>query len=317
MEFATLPPETNSARMYTGPGARSLMDAAIAWEGLSGRLRRAAAQYRAVMVPTHAAAAYARWLQVLAEHAEQTADRARSAASAYELALAATVHPSAVAANRSLRTWLAQTNHLAQASPAIADAEADYDQMWAQDAATMYAYAAFSAEVVTDDPFPPPPGSGITPDDTPGSWALTSAPEVVATGGQVLSAICHTLRALSASPPRAFETFLAPVTVPLSKLASVCGHSDFAINRLSHLNKQATLDNAAALLTRLPQRVRAANAATGLGRATSVGMLSVPRAWLARTPEVGTAPWPSAVNTEMRYRFANSRRTSSRRRQSP
>ncbi|MCV7028740.1 PPE family protein [Mycobacterium sherrisii] len=316
MDFATLPPETNSARMYTGPGARSLMDAAIAWEGLAGRLRRTAAQYDAVMMPSRAAAAYVHWLQVLAEHAEQTADRARAAASAYELALAATVHPSAVAANRSLRTWLAETNHLAQASPAIADAEADYDQMWAQDAATMYAYAAFSAEVVTDTPFPPPPGSGITPDDTPGSWELTSAPEVVATGDAVISAICDTLTALATSPRTAFESSLAPVTVPLSKLGSLCGDSDFAINRLSYLNKQATLANAAALLALLPNRERAANAGAGLGRAVSVGSLSAPRGWMAATPLPAAAEWPSAVNAETRYRFAHSRRTSSRPRQS-
>lgn len=333
MDFATLPPETNSARMYSGPGSGSLRDAAIAWDALSARLRRAAAQYGAVMAPTQAVAAYVRWLQVLAEHAEQTAARARGAASAYELALAAMVHPSAIAANRRLRTWLAEANQLAQETPAIADADADYDQMWAQDAATMYAYAAACAEVLTETPFPPPPGTDVTPDDPPASWELASAPEVIATGGTVISAICDTLTALPTSPPTAFASSLAPVTVPLSKLGSLCGHSDFAINRLSYLNKQATLHNAAALLTLLPNRAPTANAASGLGRAISIGALSVPRAWTVGATRAAAWPsateWPSTVDVVdvvnvvnlvsagTRHRFAQSRHTNSRHRRSP
>ncbi|MBS2079620.1 PPE domain-containing protein, partial [Mycobacterium tuberculosis] len=34
MDFAALPPEINSARIYAGPGPGSMLAAASAWEGL-------------------------------------------------------------------------------------------------------------------------------------------------------------------------------------------------------------------------------------------------------------------------------------------
>ena len=50
-----------------------------------------------------------------------------------------------IAANRSLLATLVATNLLGQNSPTIAATEAQYMQMWAQDAAAMYAYAGSSA----------------------------------------------------------------------------------------------------------------------------------------------------------------------------
>jgi PPE-repeat protein len=47
------------------------------------------------------------------------------------------VHPSAVAANRASLAVLVSTNLLGQNAPAIAAAEAQYMEMWAQDAAAM------------------------------------------------------------------------------------------------------------------------------------------------------------------------------------
>ena len=45
MDFAFLPPEINSGRMYTGPGAAPMLQAAAAWDGLSAELTSAAASY--------------------------------------------------------------------------------------------------------------------------------------------------------------------------------------------------------------------------------------------------------------------------------
>ncbi|MBO0884870.1 MAG: PPE domain-containing protein, partial [Mycobacterium sp.] len=42
MDFAALPPEVNSARMYAGSGAGSMLAAAVAWDGLAAELRSAA-----------------------------------------------------------------------------------------------------------------------------------------------------------------------------------------------------------------------------------------------------------------------------------
>ena len=161
--------------------------------------------------------------------------------------------------------------------------------MWAQDVDTMYAYAEASADAATITPFTSPPataepGENVT--RAPGSRALKAAPEVISAGHQLISTIPDALVALSASPLTTFDAFLSPVTASLSKLSSLSAPSDFAINHLNSLNKQAALHSAAALLCLLPNRARAggAPASTGVGRATSVGKLSVPRAWTASTP---------------------------------
>ncbi|WP_445161172.1 PPE family protein [Mycobacterium sp. Dal123C01] len=306
MDFGTLPPETNSGLMYSGPGSRSMMNAAIAWDGLADRLYNTAARCSSVISTlaagwqgpaatalTQAAATHTGWLNTVAAQAQRMATQAKSAANAYELALAAMVHPSAIEANRMLRTWLAETNCLGQSSPVLADAESDYDQMWAQDVDTMYTYAAASADAVTVTPFLSPPPAGAEPGVTqaPGSWALTAAPEVISAGCQVVSTIPDALDALSASPLTPFDVFLSPVTASLSKLSSLSAPSDFAINHLNSLNKRAALNNAVALLSRLPNRSRAGGAAstTGLGCATAVGTLSVPQGWVAKTPRPVTA----------------------------
>ncbi|MDT5116133.1 MAG: hypothetical protein QOE30_1872 [Mycobacterium sp.] len=303
MDIGTLPPETNSGLMYSGPGSRSMMDAAIAWDGLAARLYNAAAQCHSVISKlaagwqgpaattlTQAAATHAGWLNAVAAQADRTATQAMSAANAYDLALAAMVPPSAIQANRMLRTWLAETNCLGQSSPALADAESDYDQMWAQDVDTMYTYAAACADAVTVTPFLSPPPVGTEPGvaRAPGSWALQAAPEVISAGCQVVSTIPDALDALFASPLTTFDAFLSPVTSSLSKLGSLSAPSDFAISHLNSLNKRAALDNAAALFSRLPNRSRAGGATTGFGRATSVGTLSVPQGWVAKTPRPAT-----------------------------
>jgi PPE-repeat protein len=88
--------------------------------------------------------------------AEQTANQARAAAAAFEAAFAATVPPPVIAANRSLLSFLIATNILGQNTLAIAATEAQYAEMWAQDAAAMYSYAGSSAAAATLSPFTPP-----------------------------------------------------------------------------------------------------------------------------------------------------------------
>lgn len=92
-----------------------------------------------------AAVPYVAWLTTTAGQALQTANQARAAALAYQSAFAMTVPPPVIAANRSLLMTLIATNVLGQNTPAIAATEAQYAEMWAQDAAAMYGYAASSA----------------------------------------------------------------------------------------------------------------------------------------------------------------------------
>ena len=48
MDFGTYPPEINSLRMYTGPGAAPMLTAAQAWQGLAAELHSAASSYQSV-----------------------------------------------------------------------------------------------------------------------------------------------------------------------------------------------------------------------------------------------------------------------------
>lgn len=169
LDFAQLPPEINSALMYAGPGSAPLLAAAAAWEGLAIELRSAAAAYAAVMAgltdgPWQGPAASAMlaavapqvaWLLGTGAKAEQAATQAVAAAGAYELAFAETVPPPVIAANRALLTELLATNFLGQNIPAIAATEAQYGEMWAQDAGAMYGYAGESAAASTLPPFEP------------------------------------------------------------------------------------------------------------------------------------------------------------------
>ena len=97
---------------------------------------------------------YVSWLSTTAGQAEDTANQARASAAAYETAFMGTVPPPVIAANRVLLATLIATNFLGINTPAIMATEAQYMEMWAQDAATMYAYSASSA--LTSDVGPAP-----------------------------------------------------------------------------------------------------------------------------------------------------------------
>src|ERR1700678_466150 len=170
VDFGALPPEINSGRMYAGAGSGPLAAAAVAWEGLASQLGSAAQSYRAVVSDltagpwvgpsslsmAAAAAPYVAWMSTTASQAEQTASQLISAIAAYEAAFTATVPPPVIVANRSLLAMLVATNILGQNTPAIAATEAQYAEMWAQDAAAMYGYAGASAAATTLTPFSAP-----------------------------------------------------------------------------------------------------------------------------------------------------------------
>jgi PPE-repeat protein len=160
--FARLPPEINSALIFSGPGPGPLLAAANAWDGLAGELASSASSFSSVTsdlangawqgasstammaLATH----YVNWLSAAAAQAEEVSHQASAIATAFEVALSATVQPAMVAANRALVQALAVNNHLGQNTPAIADIEAAYEQMWAADVAAMSGYHADASAAV-------------------------------------------------------------------------------------------------------------------------------------------------------------------------
>jgi PPE-repeat protein len=156
MNFSVLAPEINSARMFSGAGSAPMLNAAAAWDGLASELGSAASSFSSVTsgltaqawqgpasaAMTAAAAPYANWLNAAATQATGAAGQARAVAGAFEAARAATVHPLLVAANRNGLVQLVMSNIFGQNAPAIAAAEAEYEQMWAQDVAALAGYHA-------------------------------------------------------------------------------------------------------------------------------------------------------------------------------
>ncbi|OCB35798.1 hypothetical protein A5676_23195 [Mycobacterium malmoense] len=259
MDFGALPPEVNSGRMYLGPGPATLLAASAAWESLALELISAAAGYESVITtltqdwtgPTSmsmaaAAAPYVVWLRATAELCEQSATQATAAAAAYEAAYAMTVPPPLIAANRTQLMALIATNVLGQNTPAIMATEAQYGEMWAQDATAMYTYAASSASAAAFSAFAPPPQT-TNPGGIPGqAGAVTHATATRVAGtaqtasGHAMSSVPQALQGLStpgsSSTLNASETAMgtgaslgtsgasAPVSA-LSSLTSASGKS--------------------------------------------------------------------------------------------
>ncbi|MEB3023545.1 PPE family protein [[Mycobacterium] crassicus] len=171
MDYGSIPPEINSARMYAGAGSGPMLAAAASWNSLAAELRAAASSFEWLVASlasqvwwgpsatamTAAADPYIIWMTVTAEQAEQTAAQAYAAAEAYASAYAMTVPPLTIANNRVLLASLVNTNALGLNAAAIAATEARYGQMWAQDAVAMYGYAAASATASQLIPFPDAP----------------------------------------------------------------------------------------------------------------------------------------------------------------
>lgn len=231
MDFGALPPEINSGRMYAGPGPGSMLAAAAAWDGLAAELHSAATSYHTVVSEltngpwlgpasasmAAAAATNVAWMTTTATQAEQTGAQAKAAAAAFEAAFAMTVPPPVVAANRSLLATLVATNFLGQNTPAIMATEADYMEMWAQDATAMYGYAGASAAATTMTPFTPP-----TQTTNPSGLFGQTAAVAQATGTPAASAQT-TLSQLTSAVPAALQQLASPAASTSSSTSGLSG----------------------------------------------------------------------------------------------
>lgn len=320
MDFGILPPEINSARMYSGPGSSPLLTVASAWSGLAAELSATANDYETVISglqsqgwvgPSSEAMANSIWpyvarLRATAAATEQSASKARIAASAYEAAFAATVPPPQIAANRAELTGLISTNVVGQNSAAIAAAEAQYGEMWSQDAATMYAYAASCATATSVTPFVSPPQTtsptaAATQAGTLARAAATTAGTAQSTLSRLISEVPGVLQALTsplasaasstAGPIERFLEWYAPFanffydTLGLPFFgAGITSFFAATAKTAGAIGPAAAAPAATVAATGAAEAVGAGPVSASLAQASTVGKLSVPHTWEGATP---------------------------------
>jgi PPE-repeat protein len=215
MDFGALPPEVNSDRMYVDPASATLLAASEGWQGLAADLYGAASSYQSVvsglideswvgplsmsMSMLAAVTPYLQWMWTAAAQCEEAATRATAAAAAYETAFAMTVPPPTVVANRIRLATLIATNFLGQNTPAIAATEAEYPEMWAQDAAAMNNYAVSSATASTFKTFMSPPQTANPSGFAAHAGAVIRAASTKAqtTSAQLISSVPQALKSLA------------------------------------------------------------------------------------------------------------------------
>jgi len=305
LNFSWLPPEINSARIFTGEGSGSLFLAASAWDGLASDLSASASSFQSVLSSlangawsgpaslsmAAAAAPYVTWLSGAAETAQAAASQARTAASAFESALAATVPLPLVTANRASFTSLVETNFLGQNTPAIAATEFDYVEMWAQDVAAMLGYHAGATSVAAAvSPFTLPPvslssltglvSSAVAP-LAGASSALSVIPSAVGEVSSLASAL--PLSSLEAVAQVAFYP-ASLIISPLLQVAQLGARATPAVAGASAAADVPKFVNAAAPAKGLGGVGGLGSPAAGLGKARLVGAMSVPPTWQGSTP---------------------------------
>ena len=342
MDFAMLPPEINSGRIYTGPGSGPIMAVAAAWDALAEDLYATANSDQAVIseltgqawsgpaaaAMASAAAPFTAWAAATAAQAQRAATQARAAAAAYEAAFALTVPPPVITANRSLLQALIATNFFGQNLPSIAATEADYAEMWTQDATAMYSYASASAAASKLTPFTEPQpvtnpaglaGQAAAVAHAASMPAGTANTQAVVSGmSRLLSAVPGALRQLAqgtasgtATSGGGLSSLLA--TSPLEYLTLLTPYE--ASTGTARLGLQAASFTKASAesvpstqafgLASLPQPTAASGLTTGaagtpvvaqLGRAASAGGLSVPQNWATSAPVIQLQATPTTAS---------------------
>ena len=326
--------------MYTGAGSGPLLAASTAWSNLAAELSTTATSWDSIIgtlseqwtgVGSTAAAAaaqpYVGWLTKTAAAAEQAAAQAQASAAAYEAAFAGVVPPPLIAANRSLLATLVATNFLGINTPAIAATEAQYAEMWVQDAVTLTTYEAASTAAAVLQPLTP-----AAPTTSPAAAATqTAAVTQAATANPAASSLQGVLSGLLSGDPSSIGTGLFnALPVPVQNLLNAAdgflgtplifngiqqvgvtaawfvgntiptaislGHTLAAAApaAVSGVSSVTPLAGAAAIGEgTLVNSVMGSGASGALGGSTALGGLSVPAAWSSAAPATlasSTAP---------------------------
>jgi PPE-repeat protein len=232
-DFASRPPEINSALIYSGAGAGPLTAAASSFSNLSSELSSNAASYESVIsqltgsewtgpsseAMSAAAQPYITWLTTTSGQLQVAATQAIASAAAYEAAFSASIPPPVIAANRSTLAMLVATNVLGQNTPAIAANEALYGEFWAQDAAAMTGYAAASSAAAAPlTPLVPPATTTNPAGQGQQAAAVSSAAGSNGTSSALNSTLGSLQNGLSAAASPAASAAAAPAADTFSSV---------------------------------------------------------------------------------------------------
>jgi PPE-repeat protein len=280
MEFTTLPPEVTSALIHTGPGAESLIEASEAWQQLGANLEDSAENYGATLsslvgtwrgasstAMVQAVEPYVNWLRTTAQQVQQTAASAQAAASAVNSVRAAVVPVGQVSANRALLAQLLATNGFGRNLPAIAETEAEYQSMWANNSAAMTRYQAASAQASTLPQFSSP-SSTTNPAGTAKQSSAVSA------------ATMSSSPTVSAATPGQSSPINLGFADPTSGYFGLANQytnqfisSGFPINMLSYLAQNQSAQALSGVNAQIGQGVSEGESALGGGAAGGLGGL--------------------------------------------
>lgn len=242
VNFSLVPPEVNSALVYSAPGSDKLGALAAEWDFFAMGLYAIAASYEGVVAKlirtwpcpsaigmAGAAAHYATRVTAMAAQAAYAGTKAKPAEKSFNAVFAMTVPPLVIAANRAWLVTLVTTNLLGQNAQAIAAADTHYLEMWAQDAVAMNGYViGFNNQIKT-----PPSSKPTTVPLTPASMTPTVAaaydaglPEIFA---NPTTEVRWTLSSLMAPGwlPNIIDHLASPKTAPL--VPEAAGATDAAI----------------------------------------------------------------------------------------
>ena len=352
LNFGALPPEINSAKMYAGAGSGSLLAAAAAWNAVAAEMRSAAINYESVIRSlvsegwlgpssakmSAAVAPYLEWLNTTAIQAEQAGAQASTAAAAYEAAFAATVPPPVVAANRTLLANLVASNIFGQNTGAIAATDAQYGEMWAEDASAMTSYTTASRAASQMTPFSQPQadtttdGTALQSNAAQDATGDAAAAPAATSGNSLLdwlglspnsntstTGLAGIMNFFSNSNPNLMGAFLNNASVSgVSNGFTTNGilnpttfvDSQMALNGLSTVG--ASTDGLEDLAAGLGSGASFASATTALpgaaataavGQASLVGALSVPPTWAGSGATVSTVAATTQVGAGAYHSF--------------
>ncbi len=226
-------------------------------------------------------------------------------------------------ANRSQLVSLVAQNTLGQNSPAIEAIQAEYAEMWAQDAAAMYSYAGaseaastlapFSAPTQTADPAGPAAQAAAVAEAVsadPAATAQAALAQLLALSAPANS-LTSGLSGLASSPTGPLPAAPIQIPTPIGELDAIALYiaaiatGSFALSLTNSFRPwNAHQFNAGALGPTQGQAIRSgkdvlvsapnpavwgAATSAGVGHAALLGSLSVPHSWTTAAPEIKLA----------------------------